>query len=153
MIQNTGTIIVEEPGVVIYHPGVTVELTCDISPGVAWVVNNNSYLRNELRRGDVPGHNASGINILILNNPLNNSQYACSDSDNEGRVYTILVAGEYAGLFVFIHVGHVHIFGCEKSYVLCIYMHVCSYNYRDHHSYVHIVWLSYSYTVNNIRKF
>ena len=72
----------------------TVELTCDVSPGVAWVVNNNSYLRSELRRGDLPGHNISGSNILIMNNPMNNSQYACSDSDVEGGLYVILVAGE-----------------------------------------------------------
>ena len=83
----------------IYHPGVTVELTCDISDGVAWVVNNNSYLRRDLRRGDLPGHNISGSNILIMNNPINNSQYVCSNGDIEGGIYVILVAGELAGLF------------------------------------------------------
>ena len=92
--KHVGTITVEEPGAVIYHNGVSVELTCDVSPGVAWVVNDTSYLRSELRRGDLPGHNITGSNILIINNPMNNSHYACSDSDVEGGVYRILVAGE-----------------------------------------------------------
>ena len=77
----------------------TVELTCDVSPGVAWVINDTSYLRSELWRGDLPGHNVSGNNIIIMNNPMNNSYYACSDSDIEGGIYRILLAGEYADLF------------------------------------------------------
>ena len=75
------------------------ELTCDISDGVAWVVNNVTYLLNQLRTGNLPGHNVNGSNILITSIPMNNSQYVCSDGNNNGGVYLIIVAGEYADLF------------------------------------------------------
>ena len=58
-----GTTTIEEPGVVIYHSGVGVELTCDVSVGVAWMVNGNSYLRFQLQNGSLPGHNVNGSNI------------------------------------------------------------------------------------------
>ena len=78
-----------------------IELTCDVSPGVAWVVNGNSYFINQLRNGDLPGHNVNGSNILITSNPMNNSQYVCTDSiSSDGGVYHIVVAGEYADLFI-----------------------------------------------------
>ena len=86
-----------EPGVVIYHPVETVlpiELTCGVSPGVAWVVNNVTYLLNRLQNGNLPGHNVNGSNILITSIPMNNSQYVCSDGINEGGVYLIFVAGK-----------------------------------------------------------
>ena len=95
--KHVGTTIVEEPGVVKYHPVETVlpiELTCDISDGVAWVVNHVTYLLNQLQNGNLPGHNVNGSNILITSNPMNNSQYVCSDAINNGGVYRILVAGE-----------------------------------------------------------
>ena len=59
------------------------------------MVNGSSYLRSELRDGDLPGHNVNGSNILITSIPMNNSQYVCSDGDIVGGVYRILVAGEY----------------------------------------------------------
>ena len=102
MIQNTyiGTTTVEEPGVVIYYPDVTtIELTCDVSPGVAWLVNSASYLSIELENGNLPGHDINGSNILIMTNPMNNSQYSCSDGRSIGGVYRIFVVGEYADLF------------------------------------------------------
>ena len=77
-----------------------IELTCDVSPGVAWVVNNVTYLLNQLRTGNIPGHNVNGSNILITSNPMNNSQYFCSDGISNGGVYRIVVAGEYADLFI-----------------------------------------------------
>ena len=51
VIIYVGTTTVEEPGVVIYYPGeivLPIELTCDVSPGVAWVINGNTYLPNQL---------------------------------------------------------------------------------------------------------
>ena len=77
-----------------------IELTCDVSPGVAWLVNGNSYLLLQLRSGSLPGHNVNGSNILITSIPMNNSQYVCSDGSSIGGVYRILVAGEYVDLFV-----------------------------------------------------
>ena len=82
----------------------TVELTCDVSPGGAWVVNGNSYLLIELQSGSLGGHNISGSNILITSIPMNNSRYICSDGINNGGMYRILVAGEYIDLFcTYIH--------------------------------------------------
>ena len=108
--KHVGTTTVEEPGVVIYHPGVTIlpiELTCDASPGVAWLVNDTSYIIIQLQNGNLPGHNVSGRNILITSIPMNNSRYVCSDGKIYGAVYLIVVSGEYANLFV------------------CVYIHVC----------------------------
>ena len=106
-VKHVGTTTVEGPGVVIYHPGVTVlpiELTCDVSPGVGWVVNSTSYLLNELQSGSLAGHNISGRNILIMVIPMNNSQYVCSDGINNGGVYHIVVAGELTDLFVGVYI-------------------------------------------------
>ena len=103
MIQNMyiGTTTVMQPSVIIYYPGAAInfELTCDINAGVAWLVNGISYLLFELHNGAVPGHNANGSNILIMNNLTNNSQYACSNGINFGGIYRILVAGEFVDLF------------------------------------------------------
>ena len=87
---------------VIYHPGVTTELTCDVSSGVAWLVNSASYLVSQLRIGRLPGHNINGRNIIIMNNPLNDSQYVCSDGITNGGVYRILVAGECVNLLHYV---------------------------------------------------
>ena len=78
----------------------TTELTCDVSAGVAWLVNGSSYLHSELQDGDLPGHNVNGSNILITSIPMNNLRYVFSDGDLVGGVYCILVAGECVDLFV-----------------------------------------------------
>ena len=67
------------------------------------MANGNAYLLNELQNGNLPGHNVNKRNILITSIPMNNSQYVCSDGINNGGVYRILVAGEYADLFVCTH--------------------------------------------------
>ena len=77
-----------------------IELTCDVSVGVGWRVNGNTYFLNDLQSGSLPGHNVNGSNILITSITMNNSQYVCSNGINNGGVYRILVAGEYADLFV-----------------------------------------------------
>jgi len=48
----------------------------------------------------LPGHNLSGTNIVI-NTPINNIQYACSDGINIGGSYYIFVAGEYADFITY----------------------------------------------------
>ena len=107
-IIYVGTTTIEQPGVVIYHPGVTVELTCDISGGVGWVVNGASYFLDQLQDGSLPGHNVNGSNLLLMNNPGNYSQYVCANFTNSGGIYLIVVAGEYADLFVCMHMSHIH---------------------------------------------
>jgi len=74
-----GGTIVHSPSNVIYLPGVTplpIELTCDVTPGVAWIVVNNSisniYLLNRLA-SELPGHNRNGVNIVINDTPINNT--------------------------------------------------------------------------------
>ena len=71
-----------------------IELTCDVSPGVGWRVNDVNYFSNDLRNGNLPGHNVNESNIFIMNNPMNNSRYVCTDGNDDGGVYLILVAGE-----------------------------------------------------------
>ena len=79
------------------------------------MVNGNSYFINQLWNGDLSGHNVNGSNILITSNPMNNSQYLCTDGiSSDGGVYHIVVAGEYADLFVCIHMSHIHTKGYEK---------------------------------------
>ena len=73
-------------------PGITtspVQLNCDITPVAAWIVNNDTLLLNQL--GSI-GHGHNGTNIVI-NNPMNNSEYFCTDGLNNGEPYYIFVAG------------------------------------------------------------
>ena len=86
--------IVTEPGDVVYYPGSTIELTCELAIAATWVVNDVIYLIGQLENGSLPGHNISGIN-LVISNPMNNSRYYCSDGRNNGGVYRVLIAGEY----------------------------------------------------------
>ena len=98
---------VQEPGDVVYLPDVTtlpIELTCDVSPAAAWLINNRTYLLNQLMTA--PGHNVDGQNILI-NNPMNNSEYSCSDGTNNGGLYRIFIAGE-----------------CDIKFCLCVYTYI-----------------------------
>ena len=48
--------------------------------------------------------------ILITSNPMSNSQYVCSDGiSSDGGVYCIVVASEYANLFVmYTHESYTH---------------------------------------------
>jgi len=91
-------IIVHSPSNVTYLPGVTplpIELTCDVTQGLGWIVNNNGFLFNQIASG-LPGHNHNGENIVIINTPINNTQYTCSDGIIIGQPYYTFVAGEYA---------------------------------------------------------
>ena len=58
-------------------------------------MNNDTLLLNQL--GSI-GHGRNGTNIVI-NNPMNNSEYFCSDSLNNGEPYYIFVAGKYVCIF------------------------------------------------------
>jgi len=94
--------IVQSPSNVTYLPGVTplpIELTCDVTAGVGWIVVNNGisngFFLSDLANGLLLGHNVSGVNIVINDIPINNTQYTCSDGLNNGGTYYIFVAGEY----------------------------------------------------------
>ena len=98
-----GTII-EGPSNVTYLPGLTplpIELTCNITGVAVWRVNGSYYFLNDLTSGLVPGHNATGTNILV-NSPVNNTEYICALLDVGGNTESdpayIIIAGEYGVL-------------------------------------------------------
>ena len=76
-----------------------IELTCNVTGLVSWRVNGSNYFLNELTSGQVPGHNATGVNILV-NDPVNNTEYVCmwiqvgGDSIMSDPAY-IIITGEY----------------------------------------------------------
>ena len=82
-----------------FVPGITpspIQLTCDITLVAAWIVNDVTVLLNQL---DNIGHGRNGTNIVI-NTPMNNSEYFCSDGRNNGEPYYIFVAGTYVHKYV-----------------------------------------------------
>lgn len=90
-------IIIQSPTNFIYLPGQTplpITLTCDISPGAGWRVNNQVYFISNLLMGSPQGHNVTGINIVIFT-PMNGTRYACITGRADGDPYYIFVAGEY----------------------------------------------------------
>ena len=96
----TGTII-EGPNNVTYIPGLTqlpIELTCNVTGFPSWSVNGTVYLLASLSNGALPGHNATGTNILI-DSPVNNTEYVCVSSTNDSEVRSdpayITIAGEW----------------------------------------------------------
>ena len=115
---NIGTVI-EGPSDVTYLPGVTplpIELTCNVTGVAAWRVNGTSYTLASLTNGALPGHNRTGTNILV-NNPVNNTEYICASTTNDGETSSdpayIIIAGEYFRLA--LHILNI-------NYV-CIYLH------------------------------
>ena len=94
-------IIIEGPSDVTYTPGLTplpIELTCNVTGLPLWSVNGTVYILNNLRNGALPGHNATGTNILI-DSPVNNTEYICVSSTNDSEVSSdpayITIAGEW----------------------------------------------------------
>ena len=97
----TGTII-EGPRNVTYLPGLSplpIELICNVTGGTLWIVNGSKHLLESLIDGLVPGHNATGTNILV-NAPVNNTEYICVSSQIGSNAKSdpayITVAGEYS---------------------------------------------------------
>ena len=98
--MNTGTII-QGPSDVIYFPGQgPVELTCNITGGVAgWSINGSGAITlGAIDNGGIPGHSRSGTN-LIVDSPQNNTEYACAIITNDGDIISdpafLYIAGEY----------------------------------------------------------
>ena len=95
-----GTII-EGPSSVTYVPGFTqlpIELTCNVTGFPSWRVNGTVYILTSLSNGALPGHNATGTNILI-DSPVNNTEYICVSSTIDGEASSdpayITIAGEW----------------------------------------------------------
>ena len=92
--QNIGTLL-SSPRNFTFFPGITplpIQLTCDVTLlPVAWKVNNIAILLFTLPSRQ---HDRNGNDILI-NNPMSNSEYICSNGRTDGQPYYIFVAGKY----------------------------------------------------------
>ena len=82
-------------------PGLTrlpIELTCNVTGRTIWIVNESNYVLVDLTSGLLPGHNATGTNILV-NSPVNNTEYICASAQVGGDTVSdpayIIIAGEY----------------------------------------------------------
>ena len=103
--------IVQGPTDVIYFPNQgPIQLTCNISEGsTGWTVNGSTFTLTELQNGNLPGHNRSGSNIVIIT-PTNNTQYICESIRDEGDISSspafLYIAGKslwyYSHVFVYI---------------------------------------------------
>ena len=79
-----------------------IKLACNVTEGpitLLWQVNGTSYTLGQLRSGDLHGHNIStGFNIVI-NVPVNNTEYVCvaftNDFDALSNPAFIYIAGMY----------------------------------------------------------
>ena len=91
--------IIEGPSNVTYIPGLTplpIELICNVTGGVTWIVNGTDYLLSSIAEGYLPGHSHTGRNILV-NSPVNNTEYICLSVRREGQTLSdpayIIIAG------------------------------------------------------------
>ena len=96
----TGTVI-EGPRNVTYLPNLTplpIELTCNVTGTATWTVNGSSFTIGDLTNGELLGHSRTGTNILV-NSPVNNTEYICISTTNDGDVDSdpayIIIAGEH----------------------------------------------------------
>ena len=121
----TGAII-EGPSNVTYLPGLTslpIKLTCNVTGATIWRVNGSYYFPEDFTSGLVPGHNATGVNILITR-PVNNTEYICVSLQpgvdaRSDPAYTI-IAGKNIKYFVLHHV-HIHIYVATCVCIIIVY--------------------------------
>ena len=88
---------VSAPANFTFFPGATtlpIQLTCDVAGGSLWIMNNNTnpVILVLFQLGGT-GHDRNGSNILINDNPMNNSEYVCANDQITGQPYHIFVAG------------------------------------------------------------
>ena len=73
--------VTEGPGNITYLPGQTplpIELICNITGViVTWEVDDVTYGIPSINNGNLPGHRASGANVLLVDVPMNNTKYIC----------------------------------------------------------------------------
>ena len=113
---TVGTII-EGPSNVTYIPGHTqlpIKLTCNVTGVALWRVNGTNYTLTELANGTLSGHNHTETNILV-NSPVNNTEYFCVSSTNDGTTRSNLVYVVIAGKDI-----HNYIVTYVRSYAVCI---------------------------------
>ena len=83
-------VVIEGPQTVIYFPGQgPIQLECNATEGtILWQVNETSYSLSRLRNGEVENHRATPApeTNIIINVPMNNTEYICTASTNENDV-------------------------------------------------------------------
>ena len=100
-VTNCTGNIIEGPSNVTYLPGLTslpIELTCNITGVAAWRIDNVTYTLTQLTNGVPQGHSRIGTNVLV-NSPVNNTEYICLSTTNDGEIRSdpayIIIAGEH----------------------------------------------------------
>ena len=98
------------PGIVVAHPGQTVEILCNFTGLVYWIINGQQYSLSTLFNGSLPGHNVNGSSIIVdeivMNDPRNGSDYICvfpqlpPALDIRSDPTNLYVAGEYKTLCI-----------------------------------------------------
>ena len=108
-ILSCAGIVIEGPSNVTYLPGLTplpIELTCNVTGVTTWNVDNTTYTIGQLTNGALPGHSRTGTNILV-NSPVNNTEYICVSTTNDGDVSSdpayIIIAGECKNVYLTCH--------------------------------------------------
>ena len=123
---------VDAQNIVIAHPGLDVELLCDVTGAglIAWRINGSSptHTLNDLSIGLVANHNINGRNILVedimMNDIRNGSQYQCvilqnpPNLDIEGNITILYVAGEYKDIVYTVYVRIVIVHSIRLPLVL-----------------------------------
>ena len=109
----------------IYFSGQTplpIEMVCNVTLIPSWRVNGTDYLIGTIAGGNLQGHSRVGTNILI-NQPLNSTEYVCVESNSTNIVATSEPANLYfAGMYVQSALcAHTHIYiHCNWP---CPYLH------------------------------
>lgn len=80
------------------------------------MINGTTFTLNELARGELPGHNRDGTNIVI-EAPVNNTQYVCESLISTNHSIQSVAAFVYiAGELSIGNERHVCICTCVHSY-------------------------------------
>ena len=117
----------------IYFSGQTplpIEMVCNVTLIPSWRVNGTDYLLGSIASGNLQGHSRVGTNILI-NQPLNSTEYVCVESNSTNIVATsepanLYFAGMYvqsalcAHIYIYIVTGHVLIYICIVTSVIIV---------------------------------
>ena len=125
--------IIEGPSTVIYFSGQTplpIEMVCNVTLIPSWRVNGTDYLLGSIASGNLQGHSRVGTNILI-NQPLNSTEYVCVESNSTNIVATsepanLYFAGMYvqsalcAHIYIYIVTGYVLIYICIVTSVIIV---------------------------------
>ena len=101
LICSVGAVI-QGPSDIIYFPNEgPIILNCTISDGsTGWSVNGAPAISlSAIRGGAIPGHNVSGTS-LVINTPVNNTEYVCLSIRDEGDIPSEPAFLYIAGMFL-----------------------------------------------------